>query len=710
MTELQPYSTDAFYQELVARFFHPESFFYHCVNQELERCSHESDEPGREAFLLTGSLIDKLVDAPDTISELSSLEEIPGFQAVVHRLQQGAQALQNANYDAEQMKTEIRNLARAVVESACQALQHPETRTIFKERFEEPAAIREDGADTDRGDTQGEDLTAFNDSPECADASHDAFPEEAGKADADSPRGPEPEQLPTAEENGDDLSPFRNESEETTDELSLQLSDVTEIYENASDLSDDADGAGGLNFDVEMPEDDLSAEEDFLALIEPVEPESVKEDVAERWLDDKVPSDGECRGAEPAHEHTEAVAPAESQSGPEVAVDGGARQEASVETCLPTGTAEADNSKNSLVDGTPESVLAAFRQKMYEDLNKLNADIAAINTNYDDRAAWRRSRKTLERIAANAMIYGFEAFEQVASKANRFLAKHRDEFRQQPELVRNMLSETACFMESMLRADIDKSSLSAVVNFSRKLMDPHNFADPEPESAAAPVTTVPAHAERAEEEPSDVEFDADNLTLPGEDDEEILTLLREINNEHDQDGAASPNASVGPDSHQPSVLKVDDSAITEQPSPAGGEEVFKLISPVPSGSVEQFWQQAELYLNIADEALTQYGHQNDGFALFDDLELVCESLQSLAMKLNLESLGGFPDVLLALLKTCAFSEAELSDSDVKIIRDAFAAYENSANGRGEELDRLMASLKEMQTRFAKHQDDDQTLI
>lgn len=122
-----PLSEEEFYCELINRFFHPNSYFFHCINHELEFLLKNVDSSGNEKYLLLGNVIDKLVAADDTTHELAVLRKITAFVDFSDKLSEGVKYLYSNDLDSERMKIEIESLAHSMFNSMLLAFQDDET-------------------------------------------------------------------------------------------------------------------------------------------------------------------------------------------------------------------------------------------------------------------------------------------------------------------------------------------------------------------------------------------------------------------------------------------------------------------------------------------------------------------------------------------------------------------------------------------------------
>lgn len=605
MNEQRNESMEGFYNELVRRFFHPQSFFYYSITHEIDRLLADNQAMDKENSLLLGNLIDKLVEAEDPVLALDELKNVSGFQEFLDRLSRGVEALKEADYDTERMKIEIQKLAQGLVLTAAKAFEDENSRLAFKNQFniEEPTPQEQefDGL-----------FEPLDEEP----------PEEksVGSEEIDLISGPE-----------------------------ISESDIP------------------LHEDLNPP----AFEED------PFEPEVAEESVPEAaLLPEHDVSDDDGNGSIPTAPGAEP---------------------------LPQAFAGGE------ITEQPESIVPVFKKAATDELNALRSHIGTLQKQPDDHKAWQSCAAVFESLAATAMIYGFEAFEQIALKARAFLRLRRTKFGDKTDVALSLLLETGDFLGSLLETNVDRTDHQSVVAFSHKLTNPDEYfqradretAVAENESAGGFDPVDPAAT------PAPPELDVEGIKLPGEDDEEIIGLLNEINQENRinaQEGPAQTGVEAGEEfvTHPFQIKSVDDRDF-EPLDISGTEEVFAVEQTQHSDFEEEFWNQADLYLTIAEDALVQFESQHDTHFLYDDLELACESLKSLAFKLSSEHLSEFPEIMLELLQDCAKHDYPLQESDLALFKDAFAAYRELKTVRGKPpgLEANIFSMKELRRKISQ---------
>jgi len=601
---------DDFYQELVRRFFHRESYFYYSITHEIEHFRQDNATISSENNLLLGSLFDKLVESEDPVILLNDIHEVDGFNGFVQALSEGVDLLKIADCDQERMKIQIQLLAQSLIRQSLLAFDDEPTKLTIKNllNIEETA----------------------NDKIEYSNL---LSPTEI-----------------TVEEPG---SPVLEES--------LQLND--EPFVSGEPESESL-------FDSQKELDAIfGTEPDFDSVLE---------------------TDSEPQDAEKSNSQFEL-----DISEPELL---STNDSSEVDAIQPGDVPE--NTTEDKVNDKPESILPVFKQNILVEIEKLRDCIELIRASTEEEAAWDKCQEIFETIAMSSMIYGIEAFEQIAAKANSFIQKYKNDFVEEPAFLIALMESTFRLLQSLLQANIEKIDSKTIVDFSKKLTHPNEYF--------AKYTEQNSHVQQIPQEENDagevdrvdhsIELNPANITIPGEDDEEIINLLSEINQEkqNNSTGATSNDTLIDSESDAPQVLEINETEIERGRAEFDIGEVFALISTISEESKHDFWTQAELYLNIVDDALVQFTEKHDPFFLYDDLELACESLKNLALKFDVEPLGEFPALILEILKKSVKNKIDFSEVDLKLIENSFAAYKASGNGDNQtNFSELTDSLQEL---------------
>jgi hypothetical protein len=290
------------------------------------------------------------------------------------------------------------------------------------------------------------------------------------------------------------------------------------------------------------------------------------------------------------------------------------------------------------VNSEPSSVVGVFQKQLSGRLDDLERALTG-----NRRDAWKKCGKIFDDIAAVAMIYGFEAFEQIAVKCQKVAAAVQEDFDDYFEPGRTLLLEVRDELVALLSGDLDGIDQKTVRRVAEKLFPPHdrlrekiaaskkknkNSNDGGRDGGASPEPTSPQPG------PSKEILD---FTLPGEEDDDLMTMIKEIRE-------------------------------TERSRKEGGAE---------NGQAEQkedlrhFKQQAQPHFNLIESALKTLQAQPASSRALADLQAASKSLLGLSLNLNLLPLSYYPASVESLVRNIRLANAPISENERLLIEDLY---------------------------------------
>ncbi|MCH9006826.1 hypothetical protein IIA29_02280 [candidate division KSB1 bacterium] len=577
-----PLTEVEFQRELINRFFHPSSYFFCCINQELEPLLNEVSKGEEQKYLLLGNLMDKLVAAEDAVEELESLGEIDGFAEFNDKLFQGAQHLYTTHLDGERMKIEIEGLAHSVLNSALLA-------------FEDESAV----AELRR-------LLSVN--------------------------GVEP------------------------DEAESPTTDTQECPELPSE-----------RFSSNRAEFDLAGEKSL-----PDEPDLARQDVQETQADPDV----------------SAVAGDSSIS----------NKRSSRVSDVGVETPKIEMSEE------PASVIAAFSEKVRHLMAPMTDLVARLSPSEMCATDLNKFAEVLESVTMTAIIFGFEAFEQITSKARKAVLEVRE--LEDYAVGHAVAAETGAILAGLLE-NPENVDTATVKQSTEKILQLLAKPQEEPEIEVDPEEPSDPHDEFAlpvEEDGSELAENAFNI--PGEEDDEIRTLISEINREQAKQDNGK-DAGVGDDADDQKDKPESDS---QKPNSSNSDSAQSApvaahaIRAVHQGNFSIYRQQSELYFSVIEDALQTLEKQQNNQTALEDLELASNALYGLTLKLDLDPMGALPNVVLNLIKNMLATNYSFSTVEHKLIRNAFRYFESLETPdetSGEEFQAVLASVNDLNMRVQR---------
>ncbi len=123
MTVVQKTPEMDFERELVKRFFNPRSYFFLCVSEHL-RARRPLDEPGaEEEYTLVAALMDRLVNADDPRDELKKLSNSEPFAEYVRILEESIERFRKEALPPDKLKAAIENVAVLFLDATLACLE-----------------------------------------------------------------------------------------------------------------------------------------------------------------------------------------------------------------------------------------------------------------------------------------------------------------------------------------------------------------------------------------------------------------------------------------------------------------------------------------------------------------------------------------------------------------------------------------------------------
>jgi len=543
-------SIENFRNELINRFFHPDSYFMHCFSHHLQAFLDKGGNSNNNEYLLVGNLMDKLVACQNAIEELESVLALPGFEPFNERLTKGIHYLYESDLEPEKMKIEIESLAQSMFSSAVAALQNKESNDEMKS------------------------LLGINRTPA-----------------------------------------------DNVDELELQ------------EPSSEGPGLTKPEFSVEEIEDmdatpqNLFEEKDFL-----------------------LPLD-ELKDANPGK--------------------------------LEVGLVEEDGSRNSAQDDVilintevnqrRTSVFEAFQMAVGNQMDQLQNKIDLLSS----KNSLQECDEIFENIISSSMIYGFDAVEEVAAKARRFLSKVNRKSNFDSSLVTSVLTKTISLLKRTLENGPDNVDKQAISNFSQNLLNPKTIFHDKKENSAARTQ----NDEKKNEPVISGNSNLAEFKLPGED--EIASLLSEIS----ENSPLKKGADLQPDSPQESE---SEGLVTD------------VTQVAPGDLLSSYKQQAELYFGVIEQALNLLEGQPGHKTALEDVELACNSLYGLVMKMNLDSIAKTPSLMAELIRNIIGNRYSLSKNEHSLIKNSLENFHNISSvvdAETQEFKENLVSLQALNSRI-----------
>ncbi|MFQ5771841.1 MAG: hypothetical protein ACE5HX_15005, partial [bacterium] len=379
-----------------------------------------------------------------------------------------------------------------------------------------------------------------------------------------------------------------------------------------------------------------------------------------------------------------------------------------------------NHSNRNRLNEQPSSVIAVFLDEIKNQIVQLQKSTNLLTQDFKDREQWQCCEKIFNQIAANAMIYGFEAFEQIALKAREYITTVLNKLDDISQSAVASLSETKRVLSSILEGDLDNVDDKMIAELLKKLLkskrelseiklksvdNGHGNSKNDSEQEAPDEDNL-NQTQNNNLNLDDPNFEIFNFKLPGEDDEEIMNLVSEISNSESRDKSKAPIAVKSNVSDAIESRNVNANPAIDNEESANGEP--KVVTPDSEEPVNLFKKQAEMHYNIIEAALNKLQTEPGEKTALEDLELASNSLYGLTLKLNLEYLSKIPATIEEFIGKIITTKSALAENEYQIIKNVYQQFRdfNCLDAQSRECQELRALIHKLNwARLEKMQSD-----
>ena len=131
MNNQHPVENINFYQELINKFFHPQSYFYYCINKYLQKGSSIFANLDKSTYQITSNVITFLLTCDHPVQELQELNKIEGFKNFYQDIEDELMRLNISTVDQDKTKQIIQDIAFTTLEKLIKILSQTENRNVL---------------------------------------------------------------------------------------------------------------------------------------------------------------------------------------------------------------------------------------------------------------------------------------------------------------------------------------------------------------------------------------------------------------------------------------------------------------------------------------------------------------------------------------------------------------------------------------------------
>jgi len=176
----------------------------------------------------------------------------------------------------------------------------------------------------------------------------------------------------------------------------------------------------------------------------------------------------------------------------------------------------------------------------------------------------------------------------------------------------------------------------------------------------------------------------EDISLPGEDDEDLLAVIDELSEELPIDSKPTQEGSTAEPTHNyhANLMENEDEQIIEEPAAPKNDPIpqkkdfpkSRKASLFPRGG-KDFVEEAEMYFQFTKRAFSLLRENIENQRAYEDIELACYSLKILARKLGYEYVARIVDQTEVIFKKVLSRELLLKKENISYISDVILKIE-----------------------------------
>ncbi len=703
---------DEFKNELVKRFFNPQSYFFLCLSTQLQDISAVACDIDEDDYLIIGQIMQHFVESENPRQELSRFAVIERYRDFNHGLDEVIGQLRQPGLNAEDMKKLIESAANDFVEVLVDVIHDDASRTLL---------LQLAGIDLPSRDRQQE--TGAQHNTDVPPLELDPSLTELNETILEETRNLEesilPEEEPAERASGEDMLDALPEFYETAGEGHTDLS--TDMQALTDDLLDPTMENALYGNDAQEPLVNIpgfAAEEDGDAKEEARDQPEPEPEQAPAPPDDSLQPPADLEELTPVDAPQPDFTPMQQDT---VDTPRQPEPEAHHETVAPQ---EEEGPASRLAENPaaePLNLSRGFCDQAEKIIAGIRDEIDALAAGKTNQKSWKKLKNQFLDLRESAMIHGFQLTEELAGKVQKLAERLAQPPQPLPEPVHELLVGLPDLLAASLAEEYSDTLGDTAKNVIRQVVQatlaPQDFtgpaerepslaqrkvreeilppdngqidaaaplmppAEPIPDTPPAPVPEDPSElpAELAQED-EQVSDDDLSLPLPGENDPELLALIQEVS-QH----AAVPAKRAGEKKQEPAAFS---------PPTQSGEEDDAVLT----------WRsESELYFRVINESLDKLADNPTDRLALENLELASYSMKGLARKLDIDHYALFPELVEELVSKVLLLHLPCPVNPAEVIRKGFTLLREGAD-INDETPELRLLEKEMR-RFIQSLDD-----
>ncbi|MCA9735194.1 hypothetical protein KC799_23865 [candidate division KSB1 bacterium] len=709
MTNVQPYDFVKFREELIRRFFNTQSYFFSCFSQQLKNLSSLAKDIEDDDYFLIAQVLEYFKNSENPFHEINKMGEIERIHDFEIFLDETITKLRQPNLPTSEMQDAIKLLAVDLVDTLIEVIHDITTKkqllqiitgdvelevsveadTRVPEKIKENKVVNAHANESDNSDftlSLPEKVASQRDSLE----ETDSFMQEK-------------------ESFLDDIKfdemGFENtcsdEVDETGDNLELssfELGDDTFLTENASlaaepteeNFTDDFLPDLPVTFSEGLVEYDNKPESNEEEQSVPVKEQIAKS--SENLIDPFTVPDENLK---PKIIHDDVIS--------------GKNKEV-LQTKTAVKVAEASPRTKRKVPGIsnptlnePGTLNEGFLKEAKASIAKIQKLVTKLKPEKNVQSVLKELQYAFLDLRESAMIHGFEDIEELAQKSQNLMQHLKVPYRHLSSENIASVFEIISRLKSSMSDDLDEKQqreneqiIQRMSDFELFIQD-QSFHEKESNSAIEYSSDmakrdfddnrnvqdeiIPEQIIGAE---SELEYDAENedlpdskytetlpveeedesIQLPGENDDELFKLIKEISEHAVTNRSTTKNKqSTGGHDKEPEKLTIRDEYLESSIEDDAG-----LIS---------FHAEGELYYRVAFESIESLLKSPNDRIAQENLELAGYSLKGLAKKMGVDVFAHYPQLVEELLAKVLLLKLPCTEKPLSVLKKGFQLYKNT---------------------------------
>ncbi|KAA3616546.1 MAG: hypothetical protein DWQ05_12515 [Calditrichaeota bacterium] len=710
MLNAQTYDFEEFREELIRRFFTTHSYFFTCFSQQLKNLSTLAKNIEEDDYFLIAQVLEFLKNSENPQNDIKRMGDIERIHDFELSLDETLHKLRQPEIRTPGMKEAINLLAVDLVDSLIDVIHDMSTKKqmleIITGEFKSEIAFESDihaleesvpleentGAKEESSIPQTEDNFSAESDSEVAELFIKEKEMLLDDIKFDEMESLEEEDDVFTKTDSFDLTQFDSKFADSTEDTEP----VKEPAEN-SEFSDDLFAVNPATFSDSVIEYENSSS-DNLVPAETDKSELVTEEDAATSFDD---------ANEESLLNSNVIEEIES-----LEIDSVFEASAIEQTHKPAIHKLGDLKFIDSLPREPVVLKNGFISEAHGSIAKIKELVSGLQPDKNMQHLLKKLQLAFLDLQESAMIHGFDDAEAIAQKSQKLMARLKMPYRHLTNGNISFISEITDCLHYSLEEKLNDEQRSRIGHIIEKMADFDRFDNEvelgaietanssfelNPSAKTGRIEAVLEHATQQQvtesvspdnkskissqfddDEKSSIEFvpeASDNsdqmIKLPGENDEELYKLIKEISdhteNSKSTDGKNSgqPPSTNGSGSEQ---LTIRDDYLNSAALKADAE----LIG---------FHSEAELYYRVAFEAINTLSKSPTDRLALENLELSGYSLKGLANKMSMDSFSAFPELVEEIISKVLLLHLPCADKPLAIIKKGFELYKKAASGK-----------------------------